>query len=159
MTLHFNHLRRQRHTRTADRAAGRRALQYVGDDRGGAVYYAAAGDCGGGVPAERVGVGAGRGDRGGGWADLGGAGGGVSAGRRVVCVFARDLWAEGRGELAELSLRLAVELFGSAGDCFRVHWALEFSGVVLAGAGERAGGRVAGAALCELCRGGGFACW
>ena len=102
-----------------------------------------------------VGVGAGRGDCCGGRAGVGGTGRGVSASRRIVRVSARDLRAEARGKLAELSVCLAVEFFRAAVDCFGMHRVIEFSGVVLAGAGVGADCGVARAALCELCGGGG----
>ncbi len=98
---------------------------------------------------------AGRGDCGDGWAGVGGTGRGVSAGGRFVCISARDLRPEGRGKLAELSVCVAAEFFSAAFDCVGVHRAVEFSGVVLAGAGDGSDCGAACAALCEFCGGGG----
>ena len=65
------------------------------------------------------------------WAELGAAfprAGGSYA-------FLREIYGpERRGQLAQLSLRLAVEFFRAAFDRFGLHWALELSGLVLAGA-------------------------
>ena len=84
------------------------------------------------------------------WAELGAAfprAGGSYA-------FLREIYGpEARGKLAELSLRLAVELFCAAVDCFRVHRAVELSGLVLAWTRSGADRRTARAALCKLCRG------
>ncbi len=90
------------------------------------------------------------------WAELGAA---FPQGRRVLCILARDLRTGRGGKLAQLPLRLAGELYRAALDCFRLHWPVEFSGLVLAGDGLVADCRVAGLALHQLCRRGQLACW
>ncbi len=87
------------------------------------------------------------------WAELGAAfprAGGSYA-------FLREIyWPKGAGNWLSFLYVWQLSFSAPLCDCFRMHWALEFSGVVLAGAGERADCRVAGAALCEFCRGGGL---
>ena len=68
------------------------------------------------------------------WAELGAV---FPTRRRVVCVSARDLPPRGRGQLAELSLRVAGELYGAACRLPRGASGCRVSGVVLAGAGRR----------------------
>ncbi len=85
---------------------------------------------------------------------MGRTGRGVSASRRIVRVSEGDLRAGARGKLAELFVRVAAEFLRAAVDCFGMHRVIELSGVVLAGAGERADCGVACAALCELRCGG-----
>jgi amino acid transporter len=57
------------------------------------------------------------------WAELGAA---FPRAGGSYAFLARDLRPEGRGQLAELSLRLAGELFRAAVDCFGLHRAVEF---------------------------------
>ena len=83
------------------------------------------------------------------WAELGAAfprAGGSYA-------FLREIYGpEARRQLAQLSLRLAVELLRAALHCLGLHRPLEFSGLVLAAARRRAHRRAARAALLQLCR-------
>ena len=90
------------------------------------------------------------------WAELGR---GISHGGRVLCVSARDLRSQRRRQLAQLSLRVAVKLFRAAFDCLRLHRAVEFSRLVLAGAGLGADRRVAGVCTTPTSPPLAHACW
>ena len=93
-----------------------------------------AGDRRRGLSAFGMGVDRGRGDRRGRRPGVGRTGRRLSASRRLLRLSARDLRPRARRQLAQLSLRVAVELFGAAFHRFRLHRALQLSGLVLAGA-------------------------
>ena len=95
---------------------------------------------------------AGRGHRRGRRPGLGRAGRCLPARRRLLRFPARNLRTRSRRQLAQLSLRLAVELFRAAVDCLRLHRPLQFSRLVLARTRCRAHRRIARAALLQLRR-------
>ena len=133
---HFNNFGKRGPPGAAHRAAVGGAVQHAGDDRRGAVHHAAAGDCGGGLQlsvwAWLLGAAIAVMD-GLVWAELGAA---FPQAGGSYAFSARDLWAGARGKLAEFSVCVAAEFFRAAVDCVGVHRAVEFSGVVLAGAGS-----------------------
>ena len=97
-----------------------------------------------------VGLGAGRGHRRRRRPGVGGTGRGISRAPAVPTHFCAKLWTRPRRQLAQLSLRLAAQLFRAALHRLGLHRAFEFSGLVLAGPRDGANRRLTRSPLLQL---------